>query len=233
MLRWVVGDTSFFNGMKSYLNDPKLRYGFARTSDFKAHMEATSDRDLTEFFADWFYGQGFPTYTVNVGQMADNNISVTIYQSQSDASVSFFEMPVPVQFFGAGKDTIIVFNHTYSGEIFSANPGFAVDSLKFDPDLWLLSANNVTTLGKDDLPAGKNLTLIPNPATDHLYIQHNLGKINSIEILAMDGKAETIQLKTQDDSHLEIDIQHLDAGMYLLRIGYQDGIVTRKFLVKR
>jgi aminopeptidase N len=233
MLRWVVGDTNFFNGMKNYLNDPALMHGFALTSDFKAHMEATSGRDLTGFFANWYYGQGFPTYTVNYSQSPDYNASVTIYQSQSDASVNFFEMPVPIQFLGADKDTIIVFNHTFSGEIFTVNTGFTIDSVVFDPELWLVSANNTITSTKDELPVGKSLALMPNPASDFLNIQHNLGRLNSVEILTLEGKLAISQLSIQDNTSLAIDIRQLKPGAYLLRIGYKQGYVTRKFVISR
>ncbi len=233
MLRWVVGDTAFFNGMKSYANDSALKYKFALTNDFKAHMESASGRDLTEFFADWYTGQGYPKYTVNVGQSTENAASVTIYQSQSNFSVSFFEMPVPVQFFGAEKDTIIVFNHKFSGEMFDINPGFTITSIKFDPDLWLISANNKVTLGIDDLPAGKELKLMPNPANDFLMIRHTLGKISSFDILTMDGKTQVSTLKKQGSDYFEIDTRNLKPGIYLLRIWYKEGSVTRKFMVKR
>lgn len=233
MLRWVVGDDAFFTGIKNYLNDPEIRHGFARTPDFKQHIEASSGKDLTGFFADWFYGQGFPTYTVNVGQMADNNASVTIYQGQSHTSVDFFEMPVPFQFFGGGKDTIIVFNHTFSGEVFTTNPGFSIDSIKFDPELWLVSANNTISLGKEDLPFGKSLLLLPNPASDYLYIQHNLGKINSVGIFSLDGKYELISPLIEETTSNRINIENLKPGMYILRICYQEGTVARKFVVNR
>ena len=233
MLRWVIGDDAFFAGIKNYLNDPKLKHGFARSSFFIFHMEASSGKDLTKFFADWLYGQGYPIYTVNVGQLADNEISVTIYQSQTHPSVSFFEMPVPVQFFGSGRDTIIVFNHTFSGEMFTAKPGFRVDSLKFDPDLRLVSAHNNVVLGTSDLPSGKNLLLMPNPATDRLYVQHNLGKINILGISTMDGKMESVQLEKQNNSLIEINTGNLLNGMYILKIGYKDGITSEKFIIKR
>ncbi len=233
MLRWVVGDNAFFTGIKNYLNDPDLRHGFARTTDFKQHIEATSGKDLTGFFADWFKGQGFPTYTVNVGQMPDNNASVTIYQGQSHSSVDFFEMPVPVQFFGAGMDTVIVFDHISSGQVFPINPGFQIDSLKFDPELWLVSSNNTVSLGKGDLPFGKSLLLLPNPASDYLYIQHNLGKIYSLEVLAMDGNQEQISQVNEEETRTKINIENLKPGVYILRIGYQEGNVTRKFVVNR
>ena len=233
MLRWVVGDKNFFNGMKSYANDPKLKNGFARTSDFKAHMEAASGRNLTGFFADWFTGQGFPAYTVAIIQSADHNTAVIINQSQSDASVSFFEMPVPIQFFGENKDTIIVFNHSFSGEVFNVNPGFAIDSMKFDPELWLVSAHNSLTLGIDDLPVGKQISVMPNPANDFLIIQHNLGKINSIEIIDMNGKQHPVRLKKEDETSFSVNTQKLKSGMYFLHIAYKEGVVTRKFIIKR
>ncbi len=232
-LRWVVGDEAFFAGMKNYLNDPKLKNGFARTIDFQKHIEATSGKDLTEFFADWFYGQGFPTYTVEVGQLPEYQTSVTIFQSQSDASVSFFEMPVPVKFYGGGKDTLLVFNHTYSGQMFLTNLDFAIDSIKFDPDLWLISTLDTITLGKSDLPIGKSLTLLPNPANDFLIVKHNLIEINSLEIIAMDGKRENIQYGMQGKENLKISTNQLKPGIYILRLAYWNGIVARKFVVKR
>jgi len=233
MLRWVVGDENFFKGIQAYTNDPKLMHGFARTSDFKAHMEAASGRDLTGFFADWFTGQGYPSYTFAVSQSLDFSTSVTINQSQSHASVSFFEMPVPVQLFGDGKDTTMVFNNTYSGEIFNVNPGFTIDSVKFDPELWIVSAKNTITLGINDLPAGKQLTIMPNPASDFLTVKHNLGKIISLEILNMEGKQQAVQLKKEDETSIVINTQLLKPAMYLLRIAFNEGIVTRKFIVKR
>ena len=60
MLRWVLGDTSFFRGVRQYMNDPKLAYGFAITEDLKRNLEQVSGKDLTEFFNDWFKGQGHP-----------------------------------------------------------------------------------------------------------------------------------------------------------------------------
>jgi aminopeptidase N len=233
MLRWIVGDDDFFKGMKNYASDPNLIHGFARTSDFKAHMESVSGRDLTEFFADWLYGQGFPKYTVNIGQSANHDALVTIHQSQSHSSVSFFEMPVPVQFFGEGKDTVMVFNHTFSGETFSVNPGFAIESMKFDPEYWLVSASNTLTLGVDDLPAGKELLLMPNPASDFLTVQHNLGRIKSLEILNLEGKQESISLKNEIETGFEINTQQLSSGVYLLRLKCKEGIVTRKFIIQR
>jgi len=88
-------------------------------------MEAASGKDLTKFFNEWLYMQGYPKYSIS-GNLSStsNEVQITINQSQSDPSVSFFEMPVPLKFKDATHDTIIVFDNTYSGQQFTMIPDF-------------------------------------------------------------------------------------------------------------
>ena len=65
MLRWIMGDDDFYKGMRSYFNDPKLANGFALSTDFQKHMEIAGDTIFTEYFKDWFYGEGFPVYSAS------------------------------------------------------------------------------------------------------------------------------------------------------------------------
>ena len=64
MLRWKLTDSVFFKALKTYQQDNKVIYGFARTADLKRNLEQASGQDLTEFFNDWFVGQGYPSYNV-------------------------------------------------------------------------------------------------------------------------------------------------------------------------
>jgi hypothetical protein len=54
-------------------------------------------------------------------------------------------MPVPIRFVGGGHDTTIVFNHTFSGQVFTVPINFTVSTVTFDPNLWLISKNNTVT----------------------------------------------------------------------------------------
>ncbi len=228
MLRWILGDDAFFRGMRDYLDDPKLKHGFAHSSDYIGHMEAASGRDLTAFFADWLYGQGFPSYTIDVAQSDDRKTSVTLSQSQSHISVNFFGLPVPVQFFGEGRDTLFVFDNTFSGQLFFVNPGFKIDSIKFDPDFRLVSANNKINILNDI-----SLVLMPNPAGDILYVKQNMGIIGSFEIFTIDGKSVARQQENEATALLAINTRNLKSGVYILKIYFEDALVTRKFVIKR
>ncbi|MCB0464960.1 MAG: M1 family metallopeptidase, partial [Aequorivita sp.] len=69
MLRKKLGDAVFFQGLKDYLDDPALAYGYAKTPDLIRNMENASGEDLSEFFNDWIYGQGYPRYTIFWNQL--------------------------------------------------------------------------------------------------------------------------------------------------------------------
>lgn len=231
MLRWVLGDKDFFQALRNYLNDPKLKYGFARTSDLKKQFEDQSGKDLTRFFADWYYGTGVPGYDVQTKQQPDLSTTVTINQTQYDSNVSFFAMPVPIEFKGVNKDTTIVFNHTYSGQAFDIKPGFKIDSVFFDPENHILHYDFQPTLNQT--VTEEKFIIMPDPASKFLEIQHKPGIIKLLQILNIEGKPVLTVPSKQENSLLELDIQNLPSGVYILKIGTTDWLETKKFIVSK
>ena len=236
MLRWILGDNDFFQGIRNYLNDPELKNGFVRTSDLKKHLENQSGKDLTRFFAEWFYGTGIPGYNVQVKQQPDLNTVVTIDQTQYNSNVSFFDMIVPIEFKGAKNDTIMSFDHTYSGQTFEFNPDFKIDSVFFDPISKILFNKSEITLNQVTFLQNineNNISILPNPGNSSLNVLHATGVLSLIQILNLEGKPEnTIPIK-QDDALLVLNIQHLQPGMYVLKLGTSDWIETKKFVVTK
>lgn len=98
MLRWLLGDTVFYKGMRSYFNDPSISFGFARTNDFQKNLEKVSGVKLDQFFKDWLYGQGHPSYNVAWSILENDYVRIKISQTTSDPSVKFFALPVALQF---------------------------------------------------------------------------------------------------------------------------------------
>jgi len=232
-LRWVIGDSAFFNGTRSYLEDPDLRYGFALTENYKQHMETASGRDLTEYFDNWIYKEGFPSYTLICTQDFPDNFSVTVNQSPSDPSVSFFGLPLPVRLLGENKDTLVILDNTYTGQVFQLQPGFMVDSVDFDPENWLISGNNHVTMGKNELPAGKHLDIQPNPATDRISVIHNLGRFRNVDVVDLSGNKIKADITENTSERLVLNLNRLSPGTYILVLATHDLEVKRKFIVSR
>jgi aminopeptidase N len=151
MLRFKMGDALFFQGVKNYLKDTNLAYKYAKTPDLKSHLEAVYGSSLAEFFNDWIYNQGYPIYNISAQNLGNGQAKFIINQTQSDASVSFFEMPVPVRVFGTGGQQLdLVLNNTINGESFTENVPFTITSVTFDPNKNIISKGNIVTLGNEN-----------------------------------------------------------------------------------
>ncbi len=109
MLRVLMGDAKFFQGVRNYLNDPANAYGAVTTDDFKTHMEAASGYNLTEFFNDWVYGKGNCTYNVTWGSLGKKiSLQLTQVSATGTGYVTHFDTPLPIKILGAGVDTTVV-----------------------------------------------------------------------------------------------------------------------------
>lgn len=236
MLRWILGDSDFFQGIRNYLNDPELKYGFARTTDFKKHLESQSGKDLTVFFADWFYGTGIPNYSIQVNQQLDFSTLVTLNQTQFNSNISFFHMPLQIEFKGIQNDTTLIIQPTYSGQTFNFRPDFRIDSVIFDPNHKTLYNQSDVTLNqvtRNELINDDRISISPVPAQTGLQVYHKAGLISTIQILNMEGKSQAINTVKQDDILLELNIRSLQPGIYILRAGTSDWIETKKIIVTR
>ena len=160
MLRWKMGDTAFFQALRNYLSDTNLAYGYAITTDFKAHLEAVYGNSLTEFFNDWVYNQGYPTYTITAQNWGAGQAKITVNQTQSDPSVTYFEMPLEIRLSGAGGLTHdVVVEHTSNGQEFIVSVPFVVTGVTFDPNKHIISRNNVATLASNSFDLEQTISV--------------------------------------------------------------------------
>jgi hypothetical protein len=144
MLRWIMGDNTFFGAIKHYLSDPAVSYGFARTSDLQRNLEQASGLNLTSFFNEWFSGQGYPTYNVQWTNIGSGNVWIKMNQVTSHVSVPFFELPVALKFTNATQQGTLVVNNSVNGEIIIKHIGFVADTVLIDPEAWLITRGNTT-----------------------------------------------------------------------------------------
>ena len=89
MLRRLLGDEAFFNGLRRFYADQKFQK--AGTDDFQRAMETASGRPLTRFFDRWIHGAELPllrySSTIRAGEV------VVRFDQDSNA---VFDVPVTV-----------------------------------------------------------------------------------------------------------------------------------------
>lgn len=237
MLRWKLGDSIFFKGMRRYFNDSAIAFGFAKTDDFKRNLEAVSGVDLTEFFNDWFYGQGYPSYKVQWTQIGNDYVKINMSQTTSHPSVSFFPLPVALQFKNASQQKTIVVNNTYNDEIFFDNIGFIADTVIIDPDYWLITKNNISQKVSDNISSENFVQVFPNPFTNNcsVYLHNfNAAKVY-FKIYDAAGRLMYNQYSTVNGGSLyqEINTQLFSKGTYFLSMQTNNGYRFIKKILKQ
>lgn len=226
MLRLKLGDTNFFQGMKAYLADTNLAYKYAVTSDFKAHMETAFGGDLTEFFNDWIYKQGYPTYTITAQNWGSGQAKVVVNQTQSHSSVSYFEMPLPIRFIGAGGQTFdTIVNNTSNNQTFIVSVPFTITGVQFDPEKDIISKNNTATLGNDTFEVEKAIAIYPNPVTDEVHIQ--MPSTIEIEKVRLFNNLGQMVLESNT---LNFSVATLSTGVLYAEIQTSEGTFHKKII---
>ncbi len=225
MLRKKLGDAVFFQGLKDYLADPALAYGYAKTEDLIRNMEDASGEDLNEFFDDWIYGQGHPRYTIQWNQVnGQANLNLKISQTQSHPSVSFFEVPVPLRLIGTQGETLdIVLNNTVNNETFQPAVGFTVQSVQFDPEKDIISRSNIVILATDDFALEQQLVLYPNPTSGIINVQKPEAlQVNRIKIYNALGQS------LYNEEYFEtVDVSKFAKGILFFQIETKQGIINK------
>lgn len=226
MLRYVMGDVNFYQALQNYLNDPLLAYSHATTQQLKSHLEAVHGSSLTEFFNDWIYNQGYPTYTVSVQNIANNQLQINVAQSQSHNSVSFFEMPLKFRvFYDATNFEDFLVNNTSNNQTFILDLSEPATQVVFDPDADIISKNNTITLSINQIAFENQVVIHPNPVKNILYIEvPNIIEIKKVTVYSLDGKLSKQTLMNS------IDVSDLPSQTYLVKIETTRGVSLKKFI---
>ncbi|PKB16543.1 M1 family aminopeptidase [Flavobacterium sp. 5] len=226
MLRFKLGDALFFEGVKNYLKDLNLAYKYAKTADLKSHLEAVYGSSLTEFFNDWIYNQGYPTYTITAQNLGGGQAKFTISQTQSDPSVSFFEMPVPIRVFGTGGQQLdLVLNNSVNDESFTESVPFTITSITFDPEKNIISKSNTVTLSRKKFEL-TSAQLFLNPTNNVLSLDIPSGiTIEKVQFHNITGQkiSATNALTTWD-------ISSWASGIYFMTVKTNAGSQQLKFV---
>lgn len=99
MLRDVLGDEAFFEGLRKYLNDHK--FGTAEAHELRLALEKVSGKDLNWFFNQWYYGNGHIKAVLTYDYNTINN-TVTVNINQQD---KVFTFPLSIDIYESGLKT--------------------------------------------------------------------------------------------------------------------------------
>ena len=229
MLRKELNDAIFFESLQNYLADPDLSYGYAKSDDFIASVEETVQADLTEFFNDWLYGEGYPTYTIEWSQPSENLARFVINQAQSHWTVDFFESKVTLKLNGTnGENMTTTLDNTYNGQEFFQTVLFDISDVEFDPYYDIISKNNEVVLSLTSNDIQNEVSISPTPTNNKFKIikPRNL-TIDSLIIYNVSGQNVASRKYSK-----YIDVRGFSPGQYFIKLFSDKGLIFKHLLIK-
>ncbi|MBA7594819.1 MAG: T9SS type A sorting domain-containing protein [Calditrichaeota bacterium] len=140
MLRHIVGDSTFFDILLAYSDDPRFAYGNTTTAGFQSVCDSVSEQDLDWFFQPWIYEVGRPEYRVewSAGDSAGTPVLNLLIEQTQVPERALFPMPIDITVETALGDTVVtVFNNSAS-QVFRIPLAAAPVGIIVDQDGWIL-----------------------------------------------------------------------------------------------
>jgi aminopeptidase N len=209
----INNDNTFFNILKLYLQ----RHGnnTATGADFKSVVNEVTGQDYTWFFDEWYYGYGYPTYTMVYG-FSDNNSWVTITQTPSNSLTPLFKtsMELKLTYNDLTSSTRRIFISENPQTFIFDTP--KIKTLQVDPKGWLLySIGSVTSV---ELIEGDNslVSIGPNPFDNKIqfYVPNYS---NPIQLLFLDMTGRKVLEQTFEVTQFEVNTTNLPKGIYIVK----------------
>ena len=242
MLRHKVGETMFFDILKSYASNDSLSYNAASTSDFQKVCEDISGLDFEQFFQQWIYGEKYPKYELSWWHEGNGIYNVKIDQVQS---YNFFSMPIDLKFSGSAGpilvDTTIVIENNNSSQLYEFSGfNFLVENVMLDPENWILkeatySVNEIDNILPDRVEVEK---AFPNPFNSKVklsfYINPQFGDTHvSVNIFDSRGKIieSLIDNEFKPGYHTTFwNANGKSSGVYFIQLATDNYIDSQKIL---
>ncbi len=242
MLRHKVGETMFFDILKSYASNDSLSYNAASTSDFQKVCEDISGLDFEQFFQQWIYGEKYPKYELSWWHEGNGIYNVKIDQVQS---YNFFSMPIDLKFSGSAGpmlvDTTIVIENNNSSQLYEFSGfNFLVENVMLDPENWILkeatySVNEIDNILPDRVEVEK---AFPNPFNSKVklsfYINPQFGDTH-VNVNIFDSRGKIIESLIDNEFmpgyHTTFwNANGKSSGVYFIQLATDNYIDSQKIL---
>lgn len=227
-LRYEINnDSLFYLVLRNYLSI--YAYNVATAQDFKQVAETTTGIDFTDFFNQWYYGEGYPSFHINWYQ---NNDTLTIISNQttSTSATTLFKTHFDVKINYSINDTVIRLFQGSNSETYEIYFPEAVTSIELDPEFWLIQKSFIN-IGLQENNNSLSFSIFPNPTKDRLTItinQENILKNTTISVFNIQGQlflSKPILKKVT-----EIDISNLSKGIYFLKLNSNNKTEVTKII---
>ncbi len=222
-LRYEINnDSTFFNAIRSFQRVYKS--STASVIDFRDYMQTYTGISFIQFFNQWYYGQGYPTFDVRWNQGGSTFVMKSTQTQSMASSVPLFMTHVDYKITRTSMmDTVIRLMHSNAVENYTITLPGIITAVSVDPNNWILNkvigpvkdaslATGIKEIDEQDTPL---VFVGPNPTSAELNVYVYNGDKATVEVTDMSGK---IVLTKAIQNRAEFDISKFANGVYLVTV---------------
>lgn len=202
LLRYTLGDSLFFKGVKAYATDTvNFKFKNATIPDFFAKMSAETGQDLTWFYNAWIYQPNHPIYQngYNIVNLGGGQYRVNFLAKQTQSG-GFFPIPIMIKFaFSSGSDTTVKVMNSANNQLFSFYFYRQPTGVTFDPnnEIVLKSATLLVNADENVSTLPEKFALhqnYPNPFNPVTNINYDIPKNSNVKITVFDVSGKEVSV---------------------------------------
>jgi aminopeptidase N len=244
MIRYELeNDSLFFQTLKNFQD--LYKNDVAGAIDFKNVLEYTTGQDFSEFFNQWYYGEGYPIYNIHWQQINDT-LYINSVQSTSTATTPFFKIPIDIKLNYFGGDTTIKVIQIFNNQTFQIYTPYSISGIELDPYNWIVNKSTVYATDVYDNSINEIGYLLsqnyPNPFNPSTIIswQSPVSSWQTLKVYDILGNVvATLVNEYRDAGSYEIEFPsvetHRDAslpsGIYFYQLKAGDFVETKKMIL--
>jgi aminopeptidase N len=217
----------FFSSLQEFLSI----YGnsTATGDDLKDVLNTETSIDFDPFFNEWYYGEGYPIYSVEWYQ-AGSTLHIESTQTTTSPATTLFTIPIEFKItYEDDSEEIIRKNVDANFSSYEVPVTGIITEIETNPSIAVLA--DVSTVQKSEnnrIP--DRLKVFPNPSNGTFTVFTNFTEDYNIQLIDITGK--TIKNSTSGNQILSIDFSDVNAGVYFLKMSTEKESYLEKIIIQ-
>jgi aminopeptidase N len=225
----INNDSLFFAVLKTF--QTQYKDSTATGEDFKQVAQQVTGMDFEQFFNQWYYGEGFPRYSI-VWWMEGDNVRMNISQTTT-ASTPLFKMHMSYRLnFSDGTSQMIRLFQNANLMQFTVPVNKQVTSIQVDPLNWTFEQVTGITVGTSEQYKDVFFSIGPNPTRGGAFV-YLPEESAPADIIVADVGGKIVMKAAIPLHQTRYELPVLPPGLYFVTISRNGASHTEKLVMLR
>jgi aminopeptidase N len=225
----MQNDNHFFQTLQEF--QQQFKDSVATAEDFKTIAQNISGKDFTDFFNQWYYGEGYPTFNVDYSKQGDSMVLVVNQVTSAPSVTAFFKGLYEFKLTTSLGDTTVRVYMTQNNQVFKFRSDRVPTGVVVDPNNWVLNkVGSITTGLNDPINVSGEIRMYPNPSSNFLKLEYPANWFEQLDILDISGRLIHSIRVNRGSSSLFVQTDFLLPGTYLVRFTGKQRFAVKKLI---